>query len=56
MPLEVQLWLLLAALAVLIVMQGVQSYLLLKAMGDTEKFGRLLRKVRHHLKLESASR
>lgn len=50
MPESVQFWLLVAALLVLGMLIGVHSYLLLKLMGEIEKFGRLLLKVRRRVK------
>lgn len=50
MSIQVQIYLLCAAVLALFVIQGMHSYLVLKNMGDTEKFGRLLRKLRRVVK------
>lgn len=52
MPPDVQFWLLITAFAILLVGVGAQSYLLLRLMGDVEKFGRLLLKARRALKAQ----
>ena len=50
MPDVVQFWLLFVAVTILGILVGALGVLLLKLMGDIEKFGRLLLKLRRHLK------
>lgn len=53
MPVQWQINLLILAMLLLLAMSGIHSYLLFKGMADTEKFGRLLRKLRNYVKREA---
>lgn len=50
MPEQLQIALLVAALLVVLFMLGCHTIMLLKLMGDVEKFGRQLLKVRRFIK------